>query len=199
MWTVNGELEADPCRKVNPDHLELRTNWVNEAVSIWGWEFPPVDRGMEGCGGSQEQGLGANTPTSLAARPNGLLPPGWVLGTGPGGEQNSLMVFPKTMRRSRPWGCWLLDLLLACRSDAKAPWTGNQWDSTENCSGIREETINPGNNRKKRGRVEERVCLLNVDLVKVSDKSLQKSLAAHRISEDQKDQVLCSVQGIWNV
>lgn len=74
---------------------------------------------MEGCGGSQEQGLGANTPTGLAARPNGLLPPGWVLGTGLGGEQKSLMVFLKTMRRSRPWGCWLLDLLLACRSDAK--------------------------------------------------------------------------------
>ena len=49
-----------------------------------------------------------------------------------------------------------------------------------------EETIDPGNNRKKgeQGGVEEEVCLLNVDLLKVSDKCLQKSSGcAHRTSE----------------
>lgn len=52
---------------------------------------------------------------------------------------------------------------------------------------------------RSKGGVEERVCLLNVDLLKVSDKCFQKSSAAHRTSEDQKDQVPCSVQGTWDV
>lgn len=50
-----------------------------------------MNRGTEGCGGRQEQGLGSNTPTGLAAWPEGLLPPGWVLRTvtraGRGAEQ----------------------------------------------------------------------------------------------------------------
>ena len=109
---------------MNPDHLELRTRRVNEAASIWdavsscGW-------GHEGCGGRQEQGVEANPSTGLAAGPDGLLPEGFVPVTvrGVGGEPT---VSLKTIRRNRPWGCWLPSPLLACRSDAKAPWTGNE-------------------------------------------------------------------------
>lgn len=80
--TVNGELEAEPFQKVNPDHLELRTEGVNEAASIWDAESFLLRLGARGCGGRQERGLGANPPADLATGPDGLLPTGWVLVTG---------------------------------------------------------------------------------------------------------------------
>lgn len=70
----------------------------------------------------------ANPSTGLAAGPDGLLPEGLVLVTvrGVRGEQKSPTVSPKTIRRNRPWGCRLPGLLLAYRSDAKPPRTGNE-------------------------------------------------------------------------
>lgn len=79
--------------------------------------------------GRQEEGTVANPSTGLVAGPDGLLPEGWVLVTvafGQKGRRTALRFPPKTMRKEKqPLGL-LAPAPAACRSDAKAPRTGNE-------------------------------------------------------------------------
>lgn len=115
-WTVNAELEAEPFRKVNPDHLELRTEGVNEAASIWDAKsFLLWTGAWRGVVGGRSKGW---KPTHQQVWRQGQMASysqAWFSGQQcrVGGEQNSPAVSLKTMRRNRPWGGCLLGLLLA--------------------------------------------------------------------------------------
>ena len=153
--TVNGELGAEPFRKVNPDHLEPRTRRVEKAASTWAPSFL-----LDGEGPAGEAARGGSRPVH---RPTaGSVVPESRVGATPHPPPPV-----KTRRRNRARACRLLglplpaDLQIGRQEMSEAPrravagWRGSG-------------TGNGG----RGGGVRERVCLVNVDLLKVSDRSM---------------------------
>lgn len=89
-----------------------------------------------------------------------------------GGAWDSPEMSSKALRRNRPWaaGCFTF---FGLQTGCQGSWTGNEWDSTENHSEIQEEAIDLATIGRREGGVQERVCLLSVDPLKVSDNICQ--------------------------